>query len=137
MPKRSIFIDLDAPPGEQLAPEVVAEIQRVAPSTVTNGSITEAKLAEDAVTTIKIADDAVTQDKIAGGAVGSAQIQNESITSTDLADNAVTGAKAGLGVVTATDDTGTYIETVIWHGSAAQYALITAKDSNTDYYVTA
>ena len=59
-------------------------------ATVTDGSITTAKLATDAVTSAKIATNAVTADGIAAGAVGTSE----------LASNAVTLAKLGSDVGT-------------------------------------
>jgi len=57
---------------------------------VTDGSITEGKLATDAVTTIKIADDAVTTDKILDGA----------ITNDKIASNAAIDASKISGLAT-------------------------------------
>lgn len=133
----SISYDPTQDPGERLAPEIREEIAEVAPSTVTDGSIDEDKLAEDAVTTGKLADDAVTQDKIADGAVGSAQLANGGVQTVDLSDDSVTGAKAGLGTVTSLDKDGNYIETKEVYLTAADYAALSVKDPNTTYYTAA
>lgn len=127
----------DNDPGEKLAPEVVSEIQVVAPSTVTSGSITTAKLAEDAVTTGKIADDAVTTEKIADGGVETNNLAPESVTEGKIADGAVTPDKVGTGVVTAVDNTGSTIANREMFVTAAQMALITSPDPNTTYYISA
>ncbi|MEM7531401.1 MAG: H-type lectin domain-containing protein [Chloroflexota bacterium] len=68
--------------------------------TVSDGSITTAKLANGAVTQTALADEsvaqtalassAVTEPKLADGAVSSAKLANDAVTSAKLADNAVT-----------------------------------------------
>ena len=95
---------------------------------------------------VEIADDAVTRPKIRAGAVGTAEIgegevkppniEAGAVGTAALADNAVTAAKAGAGVVTAVDAVGNAIESLEWHGTAAQLAQITTRDPNTTYYVT-
>lgn len=133
----SIFIDLDQDPGEQFAPEVVTEIRAVAPSAVTNGSITTPKLRDDAVTQDKIADDAVGSDQLAPNAVNTLALDANAVTENKIAGNAVTPPKCGTGVVTAVDATGAAIEWTEWYGTAAQYAAISPKDPNVVYNVTA
>ncbi|MFN3925373.1 MAG: hypothetical protein ACK4K6_17270, partial [Pseudarthrobacter sp.] len=64
------------------------------------GSITTAKLADNAVTAPKLADTAVTSAKIAGAAVTSSKIADANVTSTKLADLAVTTAKIANFAVT-------------------------------------
>ena len=52
--------------------------------TLTDGSVTTAKLAVDAVTTAKIADNAVTSAQIADDAVGTNEIENDKVTTAKL-----------------------------------------------------
>jgi len=59
-----------------------------------DGSITSAKIANDAVITTKIAADAVTSAKIPAGAVVASDVADGSVTTAKLADSAVTSAKA-------------------------------------------
>ena len=80
---------------------------------VSDGSITEGKLASNAVTTVKIADDAVTAPKIADGQVTtakiganqvtSAKIAPANVTTTQIADDAITTAKIAAGAVDRTE----------------------------------
>lgn len=133
----SIFIDLNQDQGEQLAPEVRAEIAAVAPSTVTNGSITTAKLAEDSVTNGKIAPGAVGSLEIATSGVETGNLAPESVTTSKLAPDAVTPVKCGTGVVTARDADGNDIEWAEVLMTAAQYAALSTKDPNVVYNVTA
>ncbi|MCV7424328.1 hypothetical protein H7K45_27655 [Mycobacterium yunnanensis] len=132
-----MFIDLNADPGERFAPEVREEIAEVAPSTVTNGSISTAKLAEDAVTMSKIALAAVGSEQLDAGAVDTLALGAESVTTSKLAADAVTPPKCGTGVVTAVDNDGNAIEWTEWYGTAAQFAAIAVKDPNVVYNVTA
>jgi len=78
-------------------------------STVPDGSITTAKIADGAVTAPKMADGEVTGTKIASGAVTEAKLANDAVTTSkiqdgqvgnaDLADNAVNSAKIQDGQV--------------------------------------
>lgn len=130
-----IAYDPEADEGERLAPEVRTEIAYVAPSAVLNGSITTAKLD----------DDAVTQDKIYPGAVGTVEIATGGVDTINLADGAVTEDKittgavtpsiCGTGVVTAVDSSDNDTETVMKFVTAAQYAGLTP-DPNTLYIIT-
>lgn len=133
----SIFFNPDADEGSKLAPEVVAEIQAVAPSTVLALSITTAKLAELAVTGDKIALGAVDSDQIATKGVLTVNIGDEAVDTAQIADDAVTPAKAGTGIVVAVDNTGTTIALTTKFVTAAQMAAISSPDVNTLYFVSA
>lgn len=127
--------DPTAPEGEQLPPELIEEIKRVAPSSVENGAITTPKLRDDAVTEPKLADAAVTEPKIAPGAVKAAGLANSAVTEPKIADDAVTPPKCGVGVVTYSDSAGNPIsgDTVLI--SASDYAALSPPDPNITYDV--
>lgn len=67
---------------------------------IPDGSITEAKLANNAVSAAKIQTDAVIADKIAANAVIADKIATDAVTTTKIADDAVSPAKvtADLGI---------------------------------------
>lgn len=69
------------------------DIANLVSVSVPDGSITGAKLANDAVTTDKIADNAITSAKIADLEVGTSDIVNEAVTAAKLGAGAVTNAK--------------------------------------------
>ena len=135
MADQFIAFDPAANAGERLAPEVRTEIAVVAPSTVLNGSITTAKLAELSVATGKIIDGSVTTAKIATNGVESVNIKALAVTTAKIADDAITPAKCGTGVPTAVDVTGNALETVFKYLTAAQYAALTP-DANTFYFLS-
>lgn len=137
MPELFIAIDLDADQGEQLAPEVRTEIAAVAPSAVVNGSITTAKLADDAVTQPKIGPGAVGSTEIATSGVEAVNMAADSVTTTKITDAAVTPAKTGTGVVTAVDSTDNTVAAVVKFVTAAEYSAIGSPDPNTLYFVSA
>jgi hypothetical protein len=130
-----VCFDPTQDPGERLAPEVRQEIAEVAPSAVVNGSITTAKLAQDAVTTDKLDDGAVTSPKIAQGGVAAINLGPESVTTAKIADNGVTPEKCGTGVVTAADASNNAVETIISFVTAAEYAALMSPDPNTTYFI--
>lgn len=133
----SISYDPTQDPGERFAPEVNEEIAEVAPSTVTNGSISSAKLAEDSVIDGKVADKALKEPTYDDGSVSTRALAAEAVTTGKLAANAVTPEKTGIGVVTAVDSADAALDTVCWFGTAAEYAAIAVKDPNTTYFTTA
>lgn len=133
----SIWVGFDpnAPQGEQLPPEVVEEIKRVAPSAVENGAITTNKLRDDAVTSDKLAPGAVDALALALDAVVTLKIKDKAVTTGKIDDAAVTASKAGVGVVTSYDSTGAAISRKEVDLTAAQYAALAVKDPNTYYNV--
>lgn len=133
----TIFFRPDNDEGQKFSPEVIAEIQAVAPSTVTNGSITAAKLADDSVETRAIQDGAVTEDKIADLAVTTAKLANEAVTEDKIEDDAVTRAKAGVGVMTSVDSSDSPISLEVKRVTETQMAAITVPDTNTLYLISA
>lgn len=136
MADQFIAFDPEADEGERLSPEVRTEIAFVAPSAVLNGSITTAKLADDAVNQDKIAPGAVGSVEIATGGVAAENMGAESVTTTALAADAVTPVKCGTGVVTAADASGNDLETREVYLTAVQYAAISSPDPNTTYYIS-
>lgn len=70
-----------------------AQLDDVSAGSVSDGSITESKLAENAVTQTKIADSAVCSAQIAENAVTEAKIQNGAVCKDKIANQAVTGNK--------------------------------------------
>ena len=131
----AVLMDTNAPPGSKLDPEMVAEIEKLAPG-LEVGEVGEVEIADDAVTRPKIRAGAVGTAEIGEGEVKPPNIKAGAVGTAALADNAVTAAKAGAGVVTAVDAAGNAIESLEWHGTAAQLAQITTRDPNTTYYVT-
>lgn len=133
----SLLFKPDNDPGEKLAPEVVAEIAIVAPSTVTSGSITTAKLAEKAVTTSKIDDLGVTTEKIADGDITTVKIAANGVTAAKIEDHCIGPLQTDTGVVTIVDSTATSINARIMRVTAAQMATINAgtPDPNTLYLI--
>ena len=133
----SIAYNPSKPAGERLSPEVREEIAEIAPSTVTNGSITTAKLEEGAVTQSKIAPEAVGSEQIEVGAVHSLGLAADAVTTLKIVDDAVTPPKCGTGVVTARDSANNAIEWAEVLITAADYAALAVKDPNVVYNVTA
>lgn len=136
MADQFIAFDPEADEGERLAPEVRTEIAFVAPSAVLNGSITTAKLADDAVTQDKVAPGAVGSVEIVTGGVEAANLAAEAVTTGKIAADAVTPAKCGTGVVTAVDSSGNDVETREMYLTAIEYAAINTPDPNTTYYIS-
>lgn len=136
MADQFIAYDPSADAGERLAPEVRAEIAVLAPSTVLNGAVTTAKLADDAVTAAKIAAGSVGNPELAGGAVATANIASGAVTADKLAGSSVTPAKCSTGVVTSTDVSSNSVATTIMYLTAAQYAAIVSPNPNTLYFIS-
>lgn len=134
---RYVGYDLDAADGERFAPEVRAEIVRVAPSAVVNGAITTAKLRDNAVTRAKLGAGAVGTTELDTAAVNTVNIASSAVTSDKIAADAVTPVKCGTGVVTAVDSNGNSVETVVRFLTSAQYAAISSPDPNTTYFISA
>lgn len=74
---------------------------RVDGSVLTNGSVTEAKIADDAVVAAAIADGAITTAKIADAAVTVDKIDDAAVTRDKIDDEAVSTVKLGGDVTTA------------------------------------
>jgi len=131
-----IAYDPEADAGERLAPEVRTEIAVVAPSAVLNGSITTAKLADDAVTQDKIYPGAVGSVEIATGGVSAVNIATDAVSSDKIAAGAVVPASCGTGVPTAVDNADNPTETIFKFVTAAEYGALTP-DPNTVYLISA
>ena len=80
--------------------EIVQNMQDIVSTGVSDGSVTTAKLADEAVTTGKLDDGAVTAAKLAAGAVTSVKITDGNVTAAKLAAGAVTTGKIVDGNVT-------------------------------------
>lgn len=133
-----LFIALDQtqPPGEQLAPEMRAEVAVIAPSVVSVGSVTTAKLHDDAVTYDKLGPSAVHTDNLLDDAVTAAKLADNAVLAASIADGAVGLSEAGVGVVKATDKTGTARSlTMSGPFTAAEYGAIGTPDPNTVYVI--
>lgn len=130
-----VAYDPEQPAGERLAPEVIAEIQLVAPNDVQDGAITNLKLATGAVEESNIAAGAVGSTELAAGAVNAAALASNAVTSGKLAAGAVGFAAAGAGVATVQDSSGNNISLRIVPITAALYAAIVSPDPNTLYAI--
>lgn len=136
MADQFIAYDPSANSGERLAPEVRAEIAVIAPSTVVNGAVTTAKLADDAVTAPKIAAGAVGTTEIGTGAITAVNLASAAVTADKLAAGAVTPAKLGTGVVSSVDSSSSAVSTTIMFLTASQYAAISSPNPNTLYFIS-
>lgn len=130
MPLLGVLIDTNRPEMQQLAPEVRAEVRRLAPSTVDDGSIFTKKLADNAVTYAKIAPGSVGGDRLGTGGVQTRALANGAVTEPKVADNAITRAKAGIGVVTAADPAGNAITLEAVPIEPAAFAAMNSPDPN-------
>ena len=129
-------LDMTKPAGQRLAPQVRAEIEEVAPSTLNDGQVTTAKLGDSAVTEAKIKAGAVTTTKIGTKAVKAANIDDDAVGTDQLADDAVTADKAGIGLVVGYDAAGNPIKFRLVPMTSAAYAALASKDPNTFYHLT-
>lgn len=136
MADQFIAYDPSAAPGERLAPEVRAEIAFVAPSAVTNNSITTIKIQDLAVTTPKIATGAITLALMAANSVGTVALVNDAVTTVKIANSAITPAKTTTGIVTCVDSADAYVNRKNKDVTAAEYAAIVSPDPNTYYYIS-
>lgn len=119
-----IGIDLSQPEGQRLASEVVAEIEKVAPSTVNDGSITTAKIRNGAVTADKLGPAAVKSAAIGTGEVKSTNIGTNAVTTTKIQAGAVTPDKVGPGVLTIFDGDGNPLQIPVYLMPFADYGAI-------------
>ena len=85
---------------------------------VPDGSITEAKLADNSVSTVKLQNDAVTNPKVADSAINTAELAVNAVTTTKIADDAITTAKVANDAITI-DKVTTNIGTESFFGSEA------------------
>ena len=69
---------------------------------ILDGNVTTPKIANDAVTTVKILDGNVTTNKLANDAVTTVKILDGNVTTNKLADNAVTSTKISNNAITTT-----------------------------------
>lgn len=119
-----VLYDPDQPPGERLAPEVRAEIDLIAPSTVNDGDITTPKLRDRAVTGEKIEQATVTGDHLAPGAVGNTALANGAVTGGKVADHTLTDQHAAAGLTTAHNAAGQPIRLNLVPMTAVEYAAL-------------
>lgn len=130
-----VAYDPEQPAGERLAPEVISEIQLVAPNDVQDGAITTSKLAVGAVEEDNIADGAVGTAQIANGGVAAANLATAAVTAGKIQAEAVGFAAAGPGVATAQDSSNNNIALRFVPITAALYAALTPPDPNTIYLI--
>ena len=130
-------LDMSQPVGQRFGPEVIAEIEVVAPSTVNDGDITEPKLDNGAVSTRALADGAVTEEKLGDEAVSTRALADGSVTDDKIALSGLHPEKVAPGIPTATDWNGNYVSLRHVVLTAAQYAALSAPDPNTLYYISA
>lgn len=129
-----VAYDPTRPVGQRLAPEVATEIALLAPIEVSDGSITE----------LKLADQCITSDKMGVGSVGYTALSDEAVLTSKLQALAVTKAKIALraigpaqvddGVPTAYDHLGNPLAVKMVVISTANYGLITP-DPDTLYFI--
>ena len=70
---------------------------------LTDGSVTESKIADNAVTTDKLSDNSVTSAKIVNGTITGSDIANTTITANNIVDSTITGGKIAANTITATN----------------------------------
>lgn len=127
----------DADPGERLPPEVVAEIEIVAPSSVEDDSLTTAKYKDESVTGAKLKPGAVGTVQLAEHGIEAINLGADCVTRDAIGDGEVLPAACGPGVVTAVDSSDNATETILKPLTAAEYALIVTPDTNTLYFISA
>ncbi|WP_200845815.1 hypothetical protein [Mycolicibacterium vanbaalenii] len=127
--------DPAATAGAKFGPEVRAEIAEVAPSTLNNGAVTTAKLADQAVTNAKLAAGAVQTTNIAAGQVGPTNLADDAVGTSKIADNAVTPAKVDTGVPTTVAVDGTPIAMTFMYLTVSEHSAIETEDPSTTYFI--
>lgn len=135
MATTSVLFDTAAAPGNKFDPEVVAEVEFLAPG-IDVGEVGTTELADDAVTNAKIAPGAVGTVEIATDGVEAVNIKAGAVGTAELADDGVTAVKAGIGVSTAYDNAGNPVEDKKVYLTSAQYTALVTKDPNTTYYIS-
>lgn len=100
---------------------------------VPDGSITNAKLANNAVDSSKLADNSVVNAKLASNAVDSAKLADNAVVNAKIASNAVDGAKLASNSVDTTKVTGD-LTTTLFLGSEISLPLVgTVETSVADF----
>lgn len=127
--------DPTAEAGEKLAPEVRAEIEVLAPSTLNDNAVTTPKIVDGAVTHAKLATDAVYSANIAAGEVDTINLAPDAVTADKIADGAVVPAATGVGVVTAQDSGGVATDLHLVPISVLDHAAIVTPDPTAVYLI--
>lgn len=127
MPITAVLMDTSQDVGNKLDPEMQAEVEALAPSSLDPGEIQE----------IHFDDDVVSQRAIAPGAVGTVEIETDGVDSpnikagavgtSELAADAVTRDKAGAGVMTCADTAGNPITVEFVPITSVAYAALSPK----------
>jgi hypothetical protein len=131
----NVMLDTSKPLGEKLDPEMVAEIEDLAPGIPPDGTITEQKLADHSVTQPKIAPGAVGSPQIAAGGIEAENFAPGAVDTPALADGSVTDEKAGTGVATAHDPAGNPVTLDFVLIPNAAYQALTVLDPNVAYLI--
>lgn len=135
MPDLVIGYDPLQPVGERLPPEVIAEIQAVAPSTVLPGSITENKFADGAVSTRALGDGQVTSEKIGDGEVKTINLEDDAVTEQKLAPESVSPRTLAPGVPAFRDFAGNPITRTFVQCTLAEHAALASPDPSVYYMI--
>ncbi|KAB7761172.1 hypothetical protein [Mycolicibacterium mucogenicum] len=130
-------LDMSKPVGQRFGPEMIAEIEVVAPSTVNDGDITEPKLDDSSVSTRTIAAKAVTEPKLGDKAVSTRALDDGAVTDDKIALGALHPEKVAPGIPTAVDYNNNPVTLRHCVLTAAQYAALNPVDPNTLYYISA
>lgn len=130
-----VAYDPEQPAGERLAPEVIAEIQLVAPNDVQDGAITTTQIAAATIEESNMAANSVGAPELINGSVGAAALASSAVTAGKIQAGAVGFAAAGAGVTTVQDSSGNNISLRIVPITAALYAALSPPDPNTLYAI--
>lgn len=133
MPELIIGYDPLQPIGSRLSPEIIAEIEIVAPSTVNDYSLIEAKYADESVSHRALALGAVFSVNIMTGEVKTDNLADNSVTDTKLAPGSVRPNAAGPGIPTIYDFSNNPISVVFKDCTLAEYASVADPDPDTYY----
>lgn len=114
-----------APPGQRLAPEIRTEIAILAPSAVTDLSLTEQKYKDGSVTRVKIAPDSIDDTLIADDAVKREHLAPNAVGTNEVENNSITPPKVGTGVLTIRDHAGAALSVIAEVLTTAEYSGIT------------
>ena len=122
--------------GSKLDPEMIAEIEAVAPSNIDPGEVKAVHIDEEAVERDKIKLGAVDSPQIAEGGVKAINLGAESVTTAKLAPNSVTPEKTGPGIMECRDTAGNPLSIAAVPITALAYAALTTPDPNVLYLLT-